>query len=92
MLKKTESVVYSGESTIDDSVIATFSGEVGFDGTVRNIKFTVVNASLFVKNSEQSKRDFDEFSNSIWEDAKSYITSKEEAESKDSTTSAVSNN
>lgn len=92
MLKKNESVVYTGESAVDDSVIATFSGEVGFDGTVHYIKFTVVNSSLFVKNSEQAKRDFDEFSNSVWEDAKSYITSKEEVESKDSTTTAPANN
>lgn len=70
MLKTSKSISLSGQSTVDDNLVATFSANVYDENDSSrnndNISMIVANSKLYDENKDAVRKDLQDFQKQVW--------------------------
>lgn len=72
MLKTTVTKNMTGQSIIDDKVVATMNATIRNDGTHSNINSNIMNTSLYEANKDEVRADIQEFENLVYAEEDNY--------------------
>lgn len=66
MLKTTITKTISGQSTIDNQLVATMNATIRDDGTHSNINSNIMNSTLYEANKEEVRADIQAFEDLVY--------------------------